>query len=66
MHWTEACEKSPIGKAKRIDLDTEVESVYYRYKEGHTVGNKNGVFYYNNIPKNKIEGHMDWEPCYKY
>ena len=66
MHWTEACKKSLIGIAKRIDLDTEVESIYYKYQEGHIVGKKNGYFYYNNIPIYKIEGFLDWEPCYKY
>jgi len=65
MHWTEACKKSLIGIAKRIDLDTEVESIYYKYQEGHIVGKKNGYFYYNNIPIYKIEGFLDWEPCYK-
>ena len=65
MHWTEACKKSLIGIAKRIDLDTEVESIYYKYQEGHIVGKKNGYFYYNNIPQSKVEGFMDWEPCYK-
>ena len=65
MHWTEACKISPIERAKRIDLDTEVESIYYRYKEGHIVGKKNGVYYYNNIPQSKVEGFLDWEPCYK-
>ena len=66
MHWTEACKKSPIGIAKRRDLDTEVESIYYKYKEGHVVGNKNGIYYYNNIYVFKIGGFLDWEPCYKY
>ena len=64
MEWEEACKISPIGISNRIDLDTEVESIYYKYEEGHIVGKKNGVYYYNNIPIG-IEGFMDWEPCYE-
>ena len=66
MHWVGACKKSPIGIAKRIDFDTEVESIYCRYKEGHIVGRKNDIYYYNNIPNSKVEGFLDWIPCYNY
>ena len=65
MHWAGACKKSPIGIAIRRDLDTEIESIFYKYKEGHIVGKKNGVYYYNNIPNSKVEGFMDWKPYYK-
>ena len=65
MHWTEACKISPIGIAERIDLDTERKSFYYKYQEEHIVGKKNGIYYYNNIPVGKVEGFMDWKPCYK-
>ena len=67
MEWLEACKKSPIGIAERIDFTTDISimSIYYRYKEGHVVGKKNGIYYYNNIPVGKVEGFMDWKPCYK-
>jgi hypothetical protein len=66
MHWIEAITQSPVGIAVRIHEDRRLhrEERWYKHPDGSVVA-YTGRTMKTDIPLERTEGFMDWEPVPK-